>query len=248
MKRLTGSITPFGARPEFGHPINQGLFGRWLLNEGAGAIAFDCVRKNNGSLNGVFKTMQMGNSASLAGTPNLISVTSKQSIDNLCNAGSPITISAWVYNTSIGGTSRAIVCKMHTINDQGLLFFYINTSGKLVFQITDGNPSGSESYTCTTGTLSANQWYHVVVTHIFGTGTSTRVYNNGVLCTGAWAVNGNRSVNSSSTLALEFGHLMHVSFPNWFLGYMKDIIIWNRILLQQEVQQLYTNPNIGLIL
>ena len=43
---------PVGYGVDWGDPINEGLVGRWLINEGSGAIACDLVRNRNGSIVG----------------------------------------------------------------------------------------------------------------------------------------------------------------------------------------------------
>lgn len=44
------SKPPLGAQLNPGHPLAMGLVSRWLLNEGAGALAVDLTRRNRGTL------------------------------------------------------------------------------------------------------------------------------------------------------------------------------------------------------
>jgi len=148
--------------------------------------------------------------------------------------GSVISISAWIYPTSFGGSSKGRIVDNENSTTNGYIFDIDNAnwSGSLDFGIL-----GSTAM-CGTGSgkISLNTWSHVAI--VYNNGCT--FYINGTVSTLAQQQTG--SITSSS-LALSIGGRSADNTRN-FQGAIDDVRIYNRALSASEISQLY-NAGIG---
>lgn len=149
--------------------------GYWKFDEGVGTIANDSTfYGENGTLNGAVwnSNGRFGKAVQLSGAAG--------SYVNLGDAkgmrlASASAITAWVKPQSVNdGATHTIFSKWGATNGTDAYALQIGTTGKVVFQI--GNGQQQESVTGQT-VLSANNWYHVAA--VFSPGNSLTVYVNG---------------------------------------------------------------------
>ena len=140
-----------------------------------------------------------------------------------------VSISAWFYLDNTSGF-KAIVGK----RDGGgtNYVFYVNGSKLASYD-------GASVINDTGTTLSASQWYHGVL--VIDSGTSTKFYVNGSIS----------STQSSSTITSDDAPLLigNDGVGSYFDGYIDDVAIYNRILSDSEITNLYggTFPASGLV-
>lgn len=182
----------------------------------------------NGVVDGAtLTTDRFGNTNSaysFNGTTNKINFGNSQSLINL----STFTYSVWI-KRNLNCVNDAIVISNYGGNWQGNLLFG-KTSGNGNSQIRlhkQNNIIGAET------SITDNQWTHLVALKDFN---SLKIFKDGVLI--------------QNTDVSNFSSLTNVSFPfvvggsGWsnsycFMGEIDDIGIWNRVLSQQEITQLY---------
>ena len=168
-------------------------------------------------------------SRSFNGTTDRIDWTS---VANLTN--SPITISAWVYNSGAGATSDYII-NIHPTGDAafGIVFYLYDVN--LVGFIRNG----TQPYTWATGQFAnwTNSWHHVLVTHdgtydyskihIYLDGIESVLYANQQngsaesTMAGSWSVDGRK-----------FDDIRN------FNGRISQVGVWNRVLTSTEITNL----------
>jgi hypothetical protein len=113
-------------------------------------------------------------------------------------SGETITLSVWTRPGRIRGCDGWIsnggnwVIQMACNGTGDMLGFAFYSSGWKVFWSPATNP------------ISTEQWYHIVLTHTFGNGASTRFYLNGELVGGSW-VDGTGNESPSSSLNARIG-------------------------------------------
>ncbi len=140
---------------------------------------------------------------------------------------SPLTISAWVYPTSLsqqsygGGTGGTIIEGNQNGGSAGYILGIKNT-GLIWWWPSGGNASYS------TGTVSLNRWTYVTITY---DGTNLKIYFNGNL---------DSSQSSSTPQALTF---MDIGGKSWITGYfngsLSNVQIYNTSLSANDVAALY---------
>ena len=235
---------PLGARINANHPINKGLVGCWLLNEMAGSKAFDCSGYNN---HGTLTNFGLsGTTSNWRPTPNgggLYFDGSNDYVD--CGSGNifqwtdKISVCAWKRRNSItpSNSGEGIVAKfLNPTNESFVLYDRKNVKNATHFEIGIGGTYYDSSINITTYDTN---WHFVVGVY---DGTTVMIYYDGIKQTATTSITGNiKSVSSPVTLGT------YQKSDDFFNGTISDVMIWNRALTNNEVQQLYTNPHIGLI-
>lgn len=85
--------------------------------------------------------------------------------------------------------------------------------------------------------LAEATWYHLAVTYTFGTGSSARLYKNGVLVSGAWSNgNGDGTNPNIGDYVLSFGGRIGGTYPLY--GDVDDVRVYRRILSADELLKL----------
>lgn len=159
----------------------------------------------------------------------------------LFNTGDSITAEAWVNpsNTNaqlyqafftIGGvpaTSRDRLFQMRIDNLEKFGFLYRNSSNTQ-WQILE-----------TGSIVNNNTWYHVVSTYTYGTGSSWKVYVNGVgVSTSYLAGNGNANPIQPADTSVHIGLSEDgTTAGEQWLGKISISRLYNRALTEAEIQQ-----------
>lgn len=218
----------------------QGLVGYWPFSGNADDVSGN---GNNGTVNGAtLTTDRFGNINSaynFNGTTNYISVMNNSSLNP-----NSITISGWINSNSNAidtqNGARGIVTKWNQIQDCGgdganfnvQLSYFDNVN---VFALaTSQNNQITNALKSSTDVIGLNTWKHFVFTHEPLSGQ--KLYINGIL------ISSNTVVGSlcATTNNLYFGaDKFNAEFWRYFSGKLDDIGIWNRVLTQEEITNLY---------
>lgn len=223
-------------------PTN-GLAGYWSFSGNANDVS---TNANNGTVNGAtLATDRFGNANSaynFDGLTNYIEVASQSSISNFPNGQS---ISFWVNISSYptDGKEHYMIDKSDNVGQPSTKFYQIfisdfGGSQGVLYRYASTASSSSQGTFAPFSNIPLNQWIHICYTTDL---TSTKSYINGVLfqtydhyspigLTNNSLFFGKRTTNGSSSYA-----------P--FNGVLDDIGIWNRVLTQEEIINLY-NANI----
>ncbi len=205
--------------------LGRGLVGYWPMDEGSGNLAID---QSGGGNNGQWSGAQVGTNntyyspgkvgpwgGAFDGSSTIVTV----GTPTICPTSS-ITISAWIYQTtitslypSIGGESSA--------------FLYENPNGGQPSAVL--NINSTPNYVALRSATLLNVWQFLAVTY---NGNTISGYDNGVL---------NATTNATGTITPPCskyyigGGLSSGSFP----GFIDDLRIYDRALSATEIQQLY---------
>jgi hypothetical protein len=207
----------------------EGMISHWRFDQGSGNIAYDSVGTNDGTIYGAaWTTGQINGALSFDGMDDYVDVGNDSSLMTT----EDLTIFAWIKATK----TRACIYS-HSWNGWGLGFGIGNNNydGRLGF------------YTWTHrhwieagGSLADNTWHHVAVTL---EGNIVRLYTNGLEVgqgTGTPAAN----LTGKGLIGL-YNYAWH------FGGIIDDVIIFNKALSAEEIQQLYligvNNPDFVVI-
>jgi hypothetical protein len=139
------------------------------------------------------------------------------------------TVSIWFKSISAISGYPGIIHKASSNSSTNGWYAYLENGG-LTFAVKAGDPfsGGSGVYS---GPLSLNIWYNVTATIVAG-GT-TNLYLNSILVS-----TNNATENFITTDDIRIGR-PQTAFWNYWGGAMADILLYNRILSTQEVQQNY---------
>jgi len=234
---------PLGVGVDRGHPLAEGMQGRWLLNEGSGQTLFDCSGQDrHGSTSGqsggfIDRVVGLGGSGLLS------------SGDFMKIA----TLPTMTYGLPgrEGVTVSAVVSRGTQVYSNGYVFFLARntaTSVRLSIGVTSGNQvlvyarSANESAQSATSStvLTAGRVHHIAAVADLR-GNKIRIYIDGRLDseTGvsfaqttfiAWTPN---SVNLAGATG---------AGSRQFVGTIYDAAIWNRALTGDEIRQFHTEP------
>ena len=229
-------IPKIGQRANLQHPLMKGCVGWWPLTDGGGGIAKDLARRNDGTLDTTvsFSNGELGNNAEFDPDGLNDGITTTYSPNGL----SAISLSAWVRND--GGNTGDSFAKI-VASDHGA------ASGGFDWMINKNNTSYT-LYIAGTGNLSTasttlpalGEWWHAAAT--WETGGNIKLYINGVEVT--YSTQGSYTGSLTTTNDVEIGDVSNAVRP--WNGGIQNVRIWNRILSDSEVLELYTNPWSGL--
>ena len=135
----------------------------------------------------------------------------------------PMSYSVWFRADDVSGERSIVDSDVYNEYGHSLIIGYQNGGGTLNVQYHDG-------YIDTGFAVTAGQWYHAVLSY----DSDITLYINGSLILDTPYSKGN--VNGSE---IRFGR-HNSSDPQWFIGAMDDIRIYNRVLTTTDVMKLYT--------
>jgi hypothetical protein len=207
----------------------DGLVGNWQFNGNA----------NDGSGNGNNGTVY-GSSLTTDRFGNVNSAYYFDGIDDYVDCGTstslgasstqPITISTWILPEST--TEGIIVSKYYNLNAGNSNYFlsYSATDTKLRIAGTGQSGNSLDNHN-----LDFDQWIHVVCVLEAGT-NNTKIYINGILTTEGTIIMNDDLVTTPFSIGRLEG-----TFPGYYKGKIDDIGVWNRVLTQEEITNLFTS-------
>ena len=204
-----------------------GLVAAWGFNEGAGPTAGDASGNvNTGTIAGATWSAlgRYGSALTFDGVNDMVVVNSSASL-NLTTA---MTLSAWVYPTANQSGWRTILQR-----EVDAYFLNASNSNGPRFPSGGGTFSGSVSFVSGSSALPVNTWTHVALTW---DGAILRLWVNGAQVASA-AQGGVLETNSSP---LRIGG--NVPYGEFFQGRLDEIRVYNRALVQSELQTDMATP------
>ncbi len=216
-------------------PTN-GLVGYWPFNGNAND---ESGNGHNGTVNGATLTTDRFGVANKAYDFNGIS--NYIMLSKLSNLNS-ISISAWEL---VPPNDKGVIVAQNDPSNCTNVNFYLDFGYSTNNYISIGHNPNCSSAGVTTWSNSAGNYYsnwHHLVGVINQNGTS-KLYVDGVLKFTNNTVSTFNSLCSTTNSSLRFGGLWWNGDPNYLLGKLDDIGIWNRELTQDEITSLYYSEN-----
>lgn len=209
----------------------QGLVGYWPFNGNAND---ESGNGNNGTVNGA--TLTADRFGNISSAYNFNGINNFIQCLNAGPSGNPsITASFWLksnqssYGHIIGYGKNAV-----SGNDFRI---YINdhcVSNSIAFDTYDNAKELSTSYN--------DSWDFYVVTYDGTLGTNTtnaKIYKNGTLLTSVCFEVNISNTNIAAQIPITFGRYHGTAQTGFYNGNLDDIGMWNRVLTQQEITNLY---------
>lgn len=226
---------PPGATVDWGHPLATNLVGCWLLNEGAGSLAYDVVAKNNGVLVG--PTWRPSNS----GGPSL------NFTSNYVNIGNVKALSFERDQAfSIATRFRTLSASLQQIfskEDNGAPFrgWQLYTQGFVYFACITSGGGGNQASSQTTKTNYNDGNWHTAVSTYDGSSKAAGIliYTDGALQQVTHpqdALNGTMVTTSPAQISGRQG----ANIP--LVGGVDYCLAWNRVLTETEAAWLNEEP------
>lgn len=203
---------------EHNEPI-QGTIAHWKLNEGSETIAYDYIAENHGTIHGAeWLTDQDGGALSFDGKGDYVKTTL-----NIDQSGSTdITMAAWVYPTSTSWGRHQVIS-----SDNGGFDWSLLREGRMWHAFV-GNTSWNSGFA-----VDINKWQYVAV--VFRAGEDVIFYKNAV----------SSSRGAAPATDTRDNNIAIGDNPGWwseyFNGIISDVMIFDRGLSPEEIQQLYQN-------
>ncbi|GIU70407.1 MAG: hypothetical protein KatS3mg002_1643 [Candidatus Woesearchaeota archaeon] len=141
-----------------------------------------------------------------------------------------ITISLWTNISSVKSWARFIDFGESGASNDNILFGRKSTSNDLFFEVYNGGSSGGQVYAY--GTLSLNNWLHLVATQN-STG-HVKIYVNGIL-----AGTGSTAIPQNVIRATSYIGKSNWVADSYFHGYIDELRIYNRTLSADEISAIY---------
>ncbi|KPK75422.1 MAG: hypothetical protein AMJ79_11265, partial [Phycisphaerae bacterium SM23_30] len=230
------------ATPSFSDIQEDGLISYWKLDENSGTNAANAVGGEDGDLINMdgseWDSGKLGNGLEFDGTEDYIDCNTDFDIDDFGGVNGKITIAAWVRPDDVE--------KYNAITRffGGVHYFSAGTDQtgyekKLRTMVRDV-AHGSNYWPTSDGTIEAEEWTHVVF--IFEGGVGYKFYIDGEL---------DKSESNSDLGMYNYSTSQYIgnnpggSSGSYFDGMIDDVRIYNRILSDLEVQQMYLNGLAG---
>jgi len=225
---------PLGTLPIIGHPLAQGLVGCWLMNEGGGDTINDLSGNGNtGTFVGDthFVPGKFGPCLDFDGTGDYVDLGNP----SVLKLSGSMTISAWVYPTSIdSGYSTVLSHWGSTGAEAAFNFTILPTTFHLQFSVSDG--SSTTNYESSAAVV-LNSWNHILVSYYYSGSPDSTFCINRVM----QFVTMGRALNTNPTTNINVGRSSSGSATSNFIGQMDNVMIYNRALGADEIQQLYSD-------
>jgi hypothetical protein len=212
-----------------------GILGFYQFDETAGTDIVDATGTQNGYTSAIVnQTGKFGKAESFSDPVHVATIPFNSS---QILSGSTVSLSAWVYLTSLQstvGNAGFLIRSTLSASPWETMMLYIDTDDKAYFNIK--NTSGTDFTVHSSGTLSAGQWYHLV--GICNGANPLKLYLNGA---------------DVSTSADTFSGTIYVNTSNWYMGNeysgggtrlagrIDAVGIWSKAVSAGEVTELYTS-------
>lgn len=223
------------------NPTTKGLVFSTPFFERGGTAPIDIISKKVGAFSGAggpsWGTSIYGPHIAFTDNTNQIIYTSTP----IQNSLTSVSIEALIYPTAENAANDARI-----IHKGGKYFSlaYASTN-KFEFAVAWVTVEGDWD----TPVFAANNWYHVVITYSYSSTTNNpSMYVNGVLQTATRISTPSGSAPTDSTSLIIGNRTSAEGATKGFVGNISYVRYWNRLLNDQEVRQLYTNPwsiNVG---
>ncbi len=231
MKYLNKPI--LGTRLNWSHPLNKGLVGFWLFNEGHGDKVYDLsMNENTGTCTGMadpptttsgWNPGRIGPSICFDGSNDYILLSNNSNLNLTGN----YTISSSFYSNDV------TLFKMIVAKSEGgavtCQYELGQNNGTAVFRVGNGISIRTASKSISNAT-----WYNVVGVKY---GTTLSIYVNG-----AKGTDDTTTSNATTTTSVVIGARNTSLLNAYFNGIVNEVRIWNRPLSELEIQQFYTEP------
>jgi hypothetical protein len=215
---LLGLLAVFGSAE--GSDAN--LVAHWMLDEGTGSIAYDSAGDNDGSINGPnWTTGQIDGALAFDGVNDYVSFGTGPAITGTV----PFAVSAWVKTDVTKG--QGIVTQRSTTTGNGMYGMGIISDGRVQLQIYNG---GYGFVVRSDITVSDGLWHHVA-------GVRTNSTDGEVYVDGSLSGTDSGPARSLNNVPVWIGR--GFTGPFYFDGEIDEVMIFNRALSGEEVEQLY---------
>ncbi len=173
----------------------------WKFDEGYGTNTTDSINKLSGTLSGSTLPTWQTEDMCLSGKCMYYDGSTSHTVVNDPGTGSvldfttgdSITLSAWVKpNTLPGANTWATVVGKGDVDgtdDANYELQYGNngTNNVITFCFIQNGTTTWRCYNAVNNNLQTNNWQHLTATFTFGTGSSIKLYYNGILQSGTWS-------------------------------------------------------------
>ena len=214
-------------------PTN-GLVGYWPFNGNAND---ESGNGNNGTVNGAALTTDRFGNANSAynfnGTSDYIQTSNTSSLPTGTSSRS---VSYWMKSSSSQIYMTVFGYGDNNQNQKDFHVWHNWDCNGVNINISD------VARTYTTGNLD-DVWNNYVVVYDSSVDvsiTSVKIYKNGVLLSNICSSYGDGNLNTGNLYPLTFGKY-HATNQHYFSGLLDDIALWNRVLTQQEITNLYNS-------
>ena len=244
--KLGAARLKVNAAPSAPQGLNSGLVGYWTFDgpdtnwtsENSGTTADKSGNGNTGTMTNMSRTSSpapgiSGQALRFDMTDDYISIGTPASLANL----PAISISAWIKPNSGGGEDRGVIIEKSQSGSWGWGFGML--SDALEFAVNFDGASDLRARTAY-GAITFGKWTHVVMTWNGGSShNDVEFYLNGTVFTPGGSENdgaGNRY--DDSTITVNIGRNLYIS-TRVFDGLIDEVRIYNRVLSESEIQELY---------
>jgi len=227
-----------GTQLDKSHPLNRGLVGFWLFNEGDGKKAQDLSGNDN---HGTLKNMafpptptsgwnagRKGVGLSFDGSNDYVDCGNDESL-NITDA---ITIETWVKPATSQADYAGIVCKPSPNEKWGLL----RDATKWRFRVDVGGQPHLVYDDVLSNSYDGNTWVHFVGTY---DGETLLFFKDGKQTDSNTTPSGN--IDDATANPLHIGNVSAYKYN----GQIDEVRIYNRALSADEIKQLYLYPYAG---
>ena len=219
---------------------SNGLDGWWPFN---GNTNDESGNNNNGTVNGATLTNdRFGNVGQAYGFDG---INDNISLNNTFFNGSSdvlqLTFSVWIYCTALPVNSSAFISGKEGYWRSKYLF--IEPDGSIHFGRTQPNPQTYIDVNSGVNSIQLNSWQNIIITFIGG---NLNMYINGDLIASSiipyMSLDYSYLLQGNATNTNLIGAVNPASgLSDFFTGKIDDMGMWNRVLTQCEIQDLYTS-------
>jgi len=197
--------------------------------EEVGNTVIDSAGGNNGITNAQRSAGYIGRGIFLSGYDEI-------NISKIINLTNNFTVEAMIYPTSFD-KNRIIVSAGMSCSSPRSWEFYVTGDGKLGFSLST---NGSNFITATSAArLQSNKWYHVAVVY---TNKKVIFYINGTKQEVTTTAPKDEIYPSSKNFKIGAGYCPpDDQNVRYFNGTIDEVVIWNRVLSDSEIQQHYNS-------
>jgi cytochrome c1 len=219
--------------------LSDGLVAYWKMDEDSwngksGEIVDSSGNKNHGiAMNGdnTSSTTEFSISGKFDGIDDYLDFTSDR-FSNIFTDNDNFTISAWIKLDSLPVEHNTIVGQSFGHS----MVFGVTPFGKLYLNMDDTRANSVKS----NNSLSIDNWHHVVVTHSGAKNDyMANFYIDGQFDNKGRSYDGDGVSASSGEMYIGWQSRADVGANSYFSGQIKEVRIYRRLLLEEEIKNLY---------
>ena len=223
--------------------MDYGLVGSWNMDEGTGTTVYDGSDEGNDGTLIHDPNWTAGKSGSALQFDGVDDYVLNNGDNNSLDITEGITLELWININSYPGigAQEAFISRREDGQTTNYDLRLDGDGGKISFLYRNSADSAYHRWITTNNVISLNKWHNIVFVYTFGTGSSAKLYVDGVEKIGSWNLGDGNDAPITNNNILTIGGRADLDVYSFIDGCIDSVRIYNSALSAEEVRYHYNH-------